>query len=674
MSDVLTINGVSIDLATSNASLDRLVPYRKGGIPELHFSRIVGTPGALPDAWSAKTCTLTMGGTLVFSGDVVGYVDRYMDGGVGWLREYRALGMRNRGDYIPVTDATSLTDTSVWNLPGDDPAFVASRSGLTVGQIVTDLLTMTTNAPALNAAGLGAYTSSSPWTLPTLTVNDLATLTVIPPWRASISGERILQAIESFVTSVHPNHMLWVQPDGTLRFLDIRTFVASTLTIGSDPRLAMPTLTRDYSDCYSQVLVRGSALVVGVTLGLNPWPGSTSADGGMQEDFAWGSYTNAQAIANWTPSDWNQPSITGGQASDYGTCTCPSTTTVTVTSSVSGQTWAADYWGYGAGEAQGEIFVYDDSLGGLIDQVYSARIVSNTALTAGGTSTLTLDRALPYTTYNSYRIFGLSQNASLVGRRFRITNSAIASAIQQYFPYPFAFRTATGNAATVTSTALMSVLYSSSGSPPYEMSTMTMTVDPVAGLIYADRPVQLVFGSPIWPSDVQVFVPVSTGALETYYPSSTTYGGTSYTVEGLQRTKTVTVREWRDSSNSSNMNAYAQNLFGSMSDVVVEGTIPYQGLLSTYLTMGTSGLSVELAGVGFTTGYESTPLPVVGCEVVFNAGPNGTSYTTSLQVSTRRGRFSAEQFIRPSLTILQLGAGDSTPLPGPFAPSGGQTE
>jgi hypothetical protein len=660
LADVLTINGSTINLAAFNATLDRLVPIVKGGIPELGFSRIVGALAALPDAWSGKTCSLTMGGTLVFSGSIVGYVDRFMDS-FGWVREYRALGLRNLADYVPNTDAVTLTDTSVYNLPGDDPNFIGSRAGLTVGQIVTAILTMTTNAGALASYGIGAYTSFGPPVLPSLTVGDLAGLTVIPPWRVSISGERILQALENFVQSCHPNHWLHIQPDGTIRFLDMRLAANSTLTLGADPRLGMPTLTRDYNDCYSQVEVRGNTIAVPVTLQTTPWSGSSSSDGGLQEDFAWGALTNSAAKAAWVPADFNQPGIGGGNSNDSGTCTVTDTTHVVVTSSNASLTWAANFWAQGSTQAQGQVYLYADTIPG-IGQLYAARIVANTALTAGGTSILTLDRALPAITYNSYQIFGLSLNASVVYRKYKVTNANIASAMLNFFPYAVPFLLSTGNAGTMTSSPIGLVQWSNGGSAPYNTASQGITLDPVNGLIYFDRPTALVFGSQVTaPNNVMAFIPVANGSLNVVVPQVSGvpgYSGTVFTVEGLKLTKVITVRDWRDVSNLSNMTTFANEMLASMSNVVVEGTVPYYGLLSTYLTVGSTGQAVSIAGNSYTTGWESLALPVVSVEVAFQSGSQGTSYATVLHLSNRRGRFNSDQFLRPNVTGRQLG-GDS---------------
>jgi hypothetical protein len=650
-----------------NAALDRCVPVVKGGIPELHFSRIVGALAALPDPWSGLVCTLTVSGTLIFSGSIVGYVDRFMDT-IGWVREYRALGLRNLADYVPNTDPENLTDTSVFNLPGDDPNFVGSRSGLTVGAIVAQLLTGATNAAALNAYGIGAYTSlGPPAVLPSLTVSDLAALTVIPPFRVSISGERILQSLEAFVQSCHPNQWMHIQPDGTIRFLDMRIPANNTLTLGGDPRLGMPTMTRDYSDCYSQVEVRGNTLAVAMTLQTQPWPGSGSSDGGLQEDFAWGSLSNAAAKAAWVPADFTQPSIGAGNATDTGTCTCPSTTTVTVTSNNALQTWPSNYWAQSGTEAQGLVYLYADSLGGLVNQLAQARVVSNTALTAGGTSTLTLDRALTSVAYNAYQMWGMAAGSSIVYRKYKVSNAAIAANLLTVFPYPVPIATSINSAsAALTSTPSGFYTYPENGTgPPYNLGTVSITIDPVNGLIYFDRPTAVPGGTiVVYPVNVMAFVAVASGSLSTFAPSSTTYAGTLYTVEQIERTKTITCRDWTDQSNTTNMALFASEFLNSVENVVVEGSVPYNGLLTAFLVCGSAGQGVSITGTSgstaYITGWDALNIPVVSVELIFQSGNTGTSYRTNLQLSNRRGRYTADQFLRPGVAHTQLGVEGTT--------------
>jgi hypothetical protein len=675
MPDVFTINGTTITLADHNAGLDRCVPIIKGGLPELHFARILGplkpTGGAaLPDPWSAQPVTLAVGTgpTLIFVGDVVGYIDLFMRG-VGWVREYRALGLKNRAAYVPNTDAITLTDTSVFNLPADDLNYVGGRAGLTVGAIVTAILTMVTNATALDGYGIGAYTSMGPPpVLPSLTVSDLAGLTVIPPWRVSISGERILQSLESFVQSCHPNHWLHIQPDGTIRFLDQRAANPNTITIGTDPRQGLPTLTRDYADSYSQVEVRGNTTAVPIILQTLPWEGSADTDGGLQEAFAWNGHTSAAAKALWRPSDFQQPgTFSAGNAT--GSVTVTDATHVVVTCSDATQTWAANFWGQSSSEAQGNVYLYGDSIPG-IGQYAAAKVVANTALTAGGTSTLTLDPPLTSLVYNSFKLWGLAFDGSIVYRKYAITNTDVAAALLNYFPYPVAVQLAVvGNAAWQTSSiqGFVQVPEVGSSGPPYITGGANITVDPVGGYVYFDRPTAFIVnqaaGSYIPPYNVVVLLAMANGALKTIVPSPTTFSGTLFTVEGVSRTKIITVRDWSDASNVGNMTTFATEFLESVQDVVVEGTVPYFGLLELYLVCGSTGQAVSITGndsvTAYDTGWEALALPVVSVELVFNCGADGTSYQTNLQLSNRRGRYTADQFLRPNILGSQLGMTNS---------------
>jgi hypothetical protein len=288
--------------------------------------------------------------------------------------------------------------------------------------------------------------------------------------------------------------------------------------------------------------------------------------------------------------------------------------------------------------------------------MFSARVIANTAMTAGGTSTLVLDRALPSTAYNSYRLYALSNLGNVVWRRYKVTNPSIAAQMQQFFPYPFAFRNSDGTAATLTTSPVCTVYWSSSGLPPYNQASIGVQIDPVSGTITTVAPTSLVYGGGVVtpPIDVQVFLPVANGSLAVQAPAGGGYTGTLYTVEGISRTKTVTVREWRDYSLNTNMQTYANELFDTIKNVVVEGTIGYLGLASAYLA---PGQAVNITGNGYTTGYESVALPVASIDIQFNAGPEGTSYFSTLQLSNRKARYTGDVFVRPAVTGQQLGLG-----------------
>ena len=104
---------------------------------------------------------------------------------------------------------------------------------------------------------------------------------------------------------------------------------------------------------------------------------------------------------------------------------------------------------------------------------------------------------------------------------------------------------------------------------------------------------------PTKPTDVQVFLPVAEGSLTVAAPAGGGYAGTLYTVEGISRVKTVTVREWTDYSQTASIQVYCNELFDSLKDVVVEGEATYLGLPTTYLA---PGQSVSITGDSYTTG------------------------------------------------------------------------
>src|SRR4051812_21515537 len=432
------------------------------------------------------------------------------------------------------------------------------------------------------AAGTG-YTSAPTVLisrLPASTLADLDALAIIPPFEVSIAGERLLNAIEGAIQAVHPNHHLQIAADGTIRFLDPRTFPADvTLTMAnpSDPRVGAPTITADWSGCYQRCQLRGHDQVMPVTLGVAPFPGSTASDGGLSEDFGHvnvqgTTYTNAQAKTNFSARDFLTPGSTPGTAApiavlsgttvgsislgytghgytaaptvtisggggtgatataaitsgavssytvtaagsgytsvptvvvsppggtgqyDQGTCTCPSTTTVTVTSSNAKATWAANDWDQTDTGRHGAIILRSDIITGYT-QTYSARVVSNTSLSAGGTSTLTLDTALPATTYTAYQLYGTAGGASNVYRRYKVTNANVATRLANYFPYPVAYRNSDGTAATLVSGPMGTVFYSAAGSAPYQQSGIGVAVDPASGHIITSKPTALVFSA-----------------------------------------------------------------------------------------------------------------------------------------------------------------------------------
>jgi hypothetical protein len=632
----LTIGGSAVALPGAVA-LDRLVVYTRGGIPTLSFSVRGGPLVGIPDPYLAKPCVLAISGTTQFTGDVLSmHPDR--NPALGWVRQYQALGIRNRGDWFPHTDSVTLSDTSTYNLSADNqqPDYLASRAGRTVGQILTDVLTMATNAA--NMATYGLSTSSA-------TTADLAALTLIPPCPIYFAGERFLTSIESLLATWAPNYTLWVKPDGTLRFLDLRSFAPNTLTIDDNPPTIYPSaIARDCTNNFTQVIVRGAPIA-------EPFLFSLSLGGLSESPFAHDGLTVAAAKAAWKPADWTQPGLAGGSgvavgSYDKGTCTCPSTTSVTVTSSNPLTAYGSDWWDQTPTGRHG-VMMLQFSSGTLVTSYAARSVVANTALSAGGSATFTLDRALPNLLFDHYTVTGTTKDASVVWCVYQLPSWAGGSVAKQT-TFPFPFHTSSGLAVTTTSAPTGWLLYSDTGSPPFQEYATPVTVDPSSGTIRFAYPTFLTVGGHV-PTDVRAVVPIYTAANRAYAPSSSTYAGTANTVEGIARTLVVTVPSWRDPANQTAMNVFAADILDSCKDTVLEGTVTYLGLYTTALTMG---MALNVAGNGYVTGWEAGTVPAIPVVEVQVEWPlaDGLDNITTMRCSSRRGHMDAAAFLRPDRT------------------------
>lgn len=967
----LVINGTPVDRVADRVTLHSVHPYIRDSVPSFGFSRSGITLTSAVDPYDGQSAALydPFGNPLVV-GFVASNLTHY-DQHLGWCREYTCYGYAKQCEYIPVTDSNTLTDTAKFNLPSDDPDYIASRAGRTVGQIILDVLEMPQNKTPLFAAVPGAYTGNgtgatatctlsagsiatvvvtnggsgylsapavrfsggggsgasvsavvsngvvtgfgaitpgagyvvapavaivapppvvtatgtasvgggavtglvvgaagsgyvgtsasvtfnnsgtggsgaaatavvsngvvtgltitapgSSYATPplviiaappaastatatahvtsggvssltlgsagsgyvgttagviftggatatahvsagavtsitintagggylsppivlisTLSVNtlaDLDTLNIIPPFEFDVAGERILSAIEGMIQTCHPNHFLHIDPDGEdIRILDPRTFSTTiTLTLGgSDHRVDPATLsvTMDYSQCFSRCILRGNSLVLPYTLDILPYPGSADLDGGLTTDFAHDGLTEAQAIAQWNPADFQEPqqspgtavgvaalsgstvgsisvqyggsaysapptvSLSGGGGSGAtatatltsgvvtsftvtaaGTgytgppavlCTGPavgqsmvgtistmgSTIEVTLSSADPSSRFPADYWDQTDSGHHGVIVLRQDAVTDFT-QYFTAQVVANTAMVPGGTAIFQLATPAPATSYTSFQLFGTSGGANVVWRRYKPSNADIAARMANYFPYPMAYRNSDNTSATLTSTPKCTVFYSPSGSPPYEQLGMGLALDPVAGTVLTVRPTSLVFsgdGVTITPVDnVQVFLPVHVGELFTVWPpdsmGSPVYAGSMFDDLAIERTKTISVNDWRDQSNSANMNLMAHEFFDSFCNIVIEGTITYHGFLADAVNF--NRLLTITASYPIPTLWSG--IPIISCEVIFNERGGATSYSTVLSFSNRRLPYSGAALARPAVVGQAFG-------------------
>jgi hypothetical protein len=351
-----------------------------------------------------------------------------------------------------------------------------------------------------------------------------------------------------------------------------------------------------------------------------------------------------------------------GGTGDGGTCSCTDTLNVLVNSDDNSKTWAANYWDQTSGGRQAVLWLWKD-LGSGAESSVQRRIVANTTLAAGGTSTITVDRALPNLLYDRYAIRGVGRAGSIVHRRYRVVNEVLRGRLRPRAAYPSPVVNANGNAATTTSYAVFEILWSSNDDPddqppPYLTWSMGATIDWVNGTLDIEKPVVTVWGTRAnlllggastdgIPWDVRAYIPTRTDVLEAYAPrdgsNNPIHGGTINTLDGISRTLTVTVPSWRDPANLANMRAYADDLLDSVKDVVFEGSITLKRFDSRWFA---PGRAVQWTGSGYTTSWESAGLPVVECALRWTQA--GHRYETVIRYSNRRAPYSAALYERPA--------------------------
>jgi hypothetical protein len=629
----LTIGGAAVNLSRTVA-LGKLLAFSRGGYPTLSFYKRGGKLPASPDPYLGKEVVLAIGGTTYFTGDVVSAHPEYQDH-LGWVTAYMCHGLRSRGDRFPHTDSNDGTDTSAYNLTIEDgPAYNPARAGRTVGEIVADVLAMTANAAALTAYGIGAGTD---------TAADLAAtpLALIPPSTVSVQGEKFLTALEGFLAEWAPCFMLHIQPaDGQIRVLDTRTFTPTTFTLGTDPVEPTP-LSRDWSDCFGRVVVRGASVAVMALLKLSK--------GDLAEAFDHDGLSSSAAKSAWKPSDFHNPATGAGQAQDYGDCTCSSTTTISITNSRSTTAYTSNYWDQTTSGRHGTITLRSSSVTG-ITQFWHARVISNTAQSAaGGSFSITIDVPLPHTNFDSYTLNGLaSLGPNRVYTRYQITNTDIIPKLTSQSTYPQPFING-GGGVSLTSSPIGAVLWPISGTAqPFNTFPLPFTYQAGDPYIYFAMPTYLVAGKD--PADVWALVPYYQTSNQVASPPDSggpVYAGTVNTVEGREDTLTVQVLDWRDPAATSQMQDFADELLASVQDTVVEGAISYLGLLTALLTPGTAA---NVTGDSYTTGWETLDLPIVECELEWPLG-GPTSHRMSLHCSNRRSHLSYQAFLKPERTF-----------------------
>ncbi len=244
----------------------------------------IATP-AEPSFVAGKTVAIAVnwgsGSTLVFSGEIAGVAPRFTN--EGWSFDYRVRGWKYRARATQIT-ATNGTGRMVFNAPPDDTQdWIPSLAGLTVGQIITDILTQ--HSTQLTALGI---------TTDSTTTSQLAALTIVPIDIVIAIGP-VFNAIDSILRTSAKNVASYVTPAGLVRFLDTTTGTAVTLTEGTD--VVEPfRFSWDFSDTYTRVVVRGGPNVL-------PFFAKMSA-GHLTKTWTTGGGSQEAA---WTEANFTQP-------------------------------------------------------------------------------------------------------------------------------------------------------------------------------------------------------------------------------------------------------------------------------------------------------------------------------------------------------------------------------
>jgi len=159
------------------------------------------------------------------------------------------------------------------------------------------------------------------------------------------------------------------------------------------------------------------------------------------------------------------------------------------------------------------------------------------------------------------------------------------------------------------------------------------------------------------PTDIQVLVPYSFGAMTAVAPSSS-YAGTAYTVNGVQRTWYLDYPEWLDYGQQTAYNTLAAQKLLTVQNTVIEGSLTYYGKQATFFLLGNA---VNIAGATYTTGYEAIAAPARSVVLDYMPDGGGLEWITRINFSTRMKPFTGDRLYAHPNYLAAKGLGYSTP-------------
>jgi hypothetical protein len=652
----LTINGTAYDDAARAAARVKQMTLTLSLDDYDELAWVEDGCGPIPTWRECQAVELSIDATVRFRGQIAKISRKQSP--AGWEFAYSTYGLARLADFVPVLSRDGSGEFAANTPPTlNDPSYVASLTGLTVGEIVAKVLTVPTTAAALDGYGVGGYDMTDPDVpaLPSETLADLALLDVVPPQGVVLSGHGIVNQLKDFIGQWHRSRYLYIRPDdGVIRVFNV-TDPATTNAIvvpgdtdfdTADP-VEWPSYDRDVTGCYSRVEVVGRDIQ---TIPLSTKDGTLTPVQGT--GAAW---TSIQEAA-WRITDFAQPR----DARDEGTLSSVSTTGCTITSADALKVVASNAWN----DQQATILLLSDAATGA--EISEERIItSNTAMSAGGTSDITWDSSMPLSSvgYTRYRISGRTGSMSMVGRKFLVRNPFddttgldcfVGAHLVTAFPHPVAW--SVGASVTNYTSPIAAVFWSIDGSANgYNEITVPIQVDPEQGAIIAAYPVvqasappsQLAQGYPTTyadglPTDVMVLVAFNRGELSATSPDepidagppATGHSGGAYDQLGLERILTIPVESWTWIGDRPAMLKLAETTHESVRDPIDEGSVTYHGVPAwDCLTLG-YGLELSLSG-GAESPWDGLVLMVREVTLSWPPAGNPDINTTAIRFSNR---------------------------------------
>lgn len=660
MATVLTIDGTDYDNMDRPAlavRLNELLIDLEGGYDQMSFAEVGMT---MVPTWTPHLpVSVTFGGDLVFSGTIGDMDSAFTD--TGWTHSYRCLDIKHLADQVNVT-GIDQTGTISFNRSPEDPYYTASESGLDCGQIIQAVLEIQATADALDARGVGAYTSLSPPTLPTVTADDLDLLTIVPPQQVTLSGEGVLNQLEQFLMHWMPKWRMKILPDGTIRFLDTTDLTASGR--GFQPRdIFLPGGTTpdpvflggfriSTSRCATRMVIRGAAEVEATLL--------STADGTLEPAWSGGDESA------WTLHDYTDPV----DATSEGTTSSVTGSSVVVNPTSATASWASNFWS----GRQAWIYLFDDVASG-ITMTEARPVTSNTACSAGGTCTVTWDSGWPISGsgFNRYRLVGGAGSRNDVGRLYNVrepngpdlaTDTFVGAHLVRRSQLPIRWANNSRSIDVFYPTGI--IRWNTDGDPDEATVDMPATVEvlPRDGQFRFTEPVVKVFGNTTtlnlgWPAtaddglpaDVQVLALYSRGTLEAIVPADVLgvpqYEGTAASAPwNLELTKVIDVPAWMNRGDFTRMVELAQEHLDAIKDVVFEGSFDWYGIPGWDFLTDRISVNFVVDG-GNPTGLEDINAPVRSVRLRWPEKA-GSKHLVTFSFSTQRRPYSGDDLHIPA--------------------------